>query len=562
MKKVVTLFLAIGASVAAFGAQPQAIKAMPKQSVTFATAPKHAQVNETARPAAFLMKNGKAVATASAAADTVRYDATYYAPYGLYYYSPYGSVAFYRLIMNPLLPYNFYYCPFGAGTWSEEGTIKAQSTPYYMQEAGDFGGDYTIPTISLPNREIQGTIYAFNDYTYGKDDIELAIAEYPSYASYFNYLGGMAWPYAWPLTQCAGVCNKYEEEDSKGGTYESANDIWYFGGRGYGEYMFGTGLQNPNDLSKTIDTLGVLVNNASPLWIDTAYLNIMTAGDSIAWAESDTLKLTLYAVSYDSLNQKYNILRDSIYGVAYAGREDLEFSFASYGYYWTGELKFAFEEEDIFGVVQPTPAIAPSVFFAELTGLQDIEAEFGIWADASQMNLGTYYVIGDSLVDEIPVTYQETATYLGGHNIMLGFQSYWPSIAFEEDTVYIPLEGGTATYKDGTDAYFYTSEPEDDIEVYFKSDWLSYEMDDTYFEKYFAIYPNITAEATATPRKGGMLLINQYGNYCAVIVMQEGTTGLNAVKYLNDGKRYDVLGKEVDENYKGVVIMNGKKMLQ
>jgi len=564
MKKIVTLCLAIGASIAAFGAQPQAIKAMPKQQPIFTTVPQHAQVNETARPASFLMKNGEAVATASAVAagDTVWYDATYVAPYGLYYYSPYGSIPYYRFIMNPMLPVNFYYCPYGSGTWSEEGTVKATGM-YYMQEAGEFGSDYIVPTISLPSQTIQSVLYAFNDYTYGKDAIELMQEEYPSYASYFAYFAAMAWPYYWPLSQCAGISNKYETEDSKGAAYESADDLWYWGGRGYGDYMFGTGLKNPYDEKKTIDTLGVLVNNAAVLRIDTAYLNILTAGDSIAWAKDDTLKLTLYAAAYDSVNQKYNILRDSVYGVAYAGLEDLDYTFASYGYYWVGELAFSFEEEDVMGVLQPIPALAPGLFFAELTGFQNVKAEFGIWADGSQMNLGTYYVIGDSLVDEIPVTYQEKQTYLGGHNIQLGFQSYWPSMAFEEDTLYIPAEGGKATYSDGTEAYFYSSEPAEDVFVLLKSEWLSANLeDDENFDESFAIWPNITAEATSTARTGGMILMSLYGSYSLITVIQEAPTGLNQVKFLNDGKRYDVLGKEVDENYKGVVILNGKKMLQ
>ena len=31
---------------------------------------------------------------------------------------------------------------------------------------------------------------------------------------------------------------------------------------------------------------------------------------------------------------------------------------------------------------------------------------------------------------------------------------------------------------------------------------------------------------------------------------------------INDNKRYNLLGMEVDENYNGVVIMNGKKFIQ
>ena len=47
------------------------------------------------------------------------------------------------------------------------------------------------------------------------------------------------------------------------------------------------------------------------------------------------------------------------------------------------------------------------------------------------------------------------------------------------------------------------------------------------------------------------------------IVVKQGTvTAIDQTKYLFDNKRYNLLGIEVDENYKGVVIRNGEKFIQ
>jgi len=528
MKKVFLLSLAIGVALTSFGAS-KTMKAMPKQQAILNPALlQHAQVNNSGRPAAFLMKHGKAVATQTI--DTL--DAIYYAPYSLYNYNEYGSVPYYRMIMSPLMDSVPFYSPYGKATWSEEGQTKASNAQIYWQPAGDMGGDYVMPTVSVSDKTVQTYVYKFNDYTFGKDWIDLMIAEYPAYASSFDYFHAMAWPFAWTLTQCGGVSNKYWTTDSKGAAYESADDLWFWGGRGYGEYMFGTGLQNPNTAGATIDTMGVLVSNISPLWMDTAYLNILTKFDSIAWAADDTLKLTLYAVEYDETAKKYNILRDSIYGVAYAGLSDLDYTFGSQGYYWAGQLAFSFEKKDILGTLTPTPAVPYGDFWAELTGFEDLQAEFGIWADGSQFNLGTYYLIGDSLVDEIPITYESKQDYLGGHNIMLGFQAYWPSMEFLEDTVYIPLEGGEATYADGTPVYFYSSEGMDDVEFFTNDAWLSIELDDSNWEKSFTLDAAILATANTAVRYGAVIFYNTYGNYQIMYVKQGNpVTGLKDVLY-------------------------------
>ena len=49
-----------------------------------------------------------------------------------------------------------------------------------------------------------------------------------------------------------------------------------------------------------------------------------------------------------------------------------------------------------------------------------------------------------------------------------------------------------------------------------------------------------------------------------LLFVESNSTDINAVKAANaeNGVRYNLAGQKVDKSYKGVVIMNGKKMIQ
>jgi hypothetical protein len=46
-----------------------------------------------------------------------------------------------------------------------------------------------------------------------------------------------------------------------------------------------------------------------------------------------------------------------------------------------------------------------------------------------------------------------------------------------------------------------------------------------------------------------------------VFLEKSGTQGLENVSIRNNGIRYNILGQQVDENYKGIVVINGKKTI-
>ena len=79
----------------------------------------------------------------------------------------------------------------------------------------------------------------------------------------------------------------------------------------------------------------------------------------------------------------------------------------------------------------------------------------------------------------------------------------------------------------------------------------------------------VTAEALPAGETGrvGVVTIDADGKVCEITVKQgeveDGpATGVENVESVLNGKIFNLLGVEVDENYKGIVIKNGKKFIQ
>ncbi len=69
---------------------------------------------------------------------------------------------------------------------------------------------------------------------------------------------------------------------------------------------------------------------------------------------------------------------------------------------------------------------------------------------------------------------------------------------------------------------------------------------------------NLTGDA-----REEVVFLQAYGAKLPIVIKQApGTSGLLNVKAVNDNKTYNIFGVEVNEDYKGVVIKNGAKLLQ
>ena len=105
-------------------------------------------------------------------------------------------------------------------------------------------------------------------------------------------------------------------------------------------------------------------------------------------------------------------------------------------------------------------------------------------------------------------------------------------------------------------------------------DWamfmIDYTMSDgsSWWDEYNAynliIWGELNDTSVDAPQVGDEIKFTAYGQQIVfkVVEVEEPTAINNVVRTVNDNKRYNVLGIEVDKDYKGVVIRNGEKFLQ
>ena len=235
-----------------------------------------------------------------------------------------------------------------------------------------------------------------------------------------------------------------------------------------------------------------------------------------------------------------------------------------------GTLDAKFYETDIFGTVTQVPLWIEGGFFLQLTNFNETNCNFGIFADYN-----------------CPVTATTVYKYKGewryrgkkngggkyGQNLLISFDGYFPTLAnfYGESELTAPVAGGLATYEyDGyemdtvailTNIEYASWEVENDSE-----DWLTVAFDDVDFADYNAVY--VTFEAAELPEgtayREALVTLNADGAILEFVVKQ-GTNpeeAIDNVDFKHDGKSYNVLGIEVNDDYKGVVIRNGEKFIR
>jgi hypothetical protein len=78
----------------------------------------------------------------------------------------------------------------------------------------------------------------------------------------------------------------------------------------------------------------------------------------------------------------------------------------------------------------------------------------------------------------------------------------------------------------------------------------------------YQISLTLDVEAATAPRKG-VVEINALGHIYTINVLQgDVQSGVENVEATTAGKTFNLLGVEVDETYKGIVIKNGQKYIQ
>ena len=497
------------------------------------------------------------------AAQAAEYDLAdwYYAP-GSFYLGLYEGLGGYNLGMI-LLPYMdsvVYYNYYGPTDWSVKDTKYAENTDEYVTGYG-VNGLYYVPQTAdhsfNPNRDwgkeykdttlsVKGTMYASAaDGQYICSAIE---SKYLNGENIYMTLCGM---YADPL---------YEE---------SGNDFWRVGGGATGDpYFNGTGVHIDGD-SKTADTLGIIVDNRGVMKIEQILFPIYADNKSTPQGLiPDGAELRVSIFPLDSKGIHFN---DTI-ATTVVTNADIKGSAASWGY--LGTLHAKFYETDIFGTESQTPVWVDGGFYLQLTNFNETGCDFGIFSDYDCPTTATTVYQHDGQFSYRGGRNSGGGSY--GQNLGISFDAYWPTLV--NDTTCNELIAPVSSSEEEIIAHF--GDDEEDMIVWLLSnvnyeewnveteDWIEPAIvSDEYWEDYGAIALVFVVQPLPddeTGRRGIVTFEADGATYEFVIKQGEAPDAVESTKvdFRHDGKTYNMLGVEVGDDFKGVVIRNGEKSIR
>lgn len=425
---------------------------------------------------------------------------------------------------------------YGPTTWSINGTVDAENSE--MLEYGLLGdGMYYLPATSDHVWQVDDTTsYNVKGYMYGAGQTaQYLIAG----ANHMVASDGIV-----PLTLCQRYCDVTYSANGRDFYAISAESLNC-------PYAYGTDLVYEG---KSMDTIVSVVENVSPLKIEQINIAIYHQTDGALTTmlpEGAEVKVELIAADLE----QGIIYNDSVYAstiVAFDDCVDLSGGSAS--------LVAKFYEEDIFGGQMEVAVVIPGDFVCQITGYNETNCDFGFIADY-------YNPVGSTLF----VENGEYTPFWGGTggNLAISYVAYWPTVynPSETNVIVAPVEGGVAMDGEYDALTLYTNVYDvENLWIIDAPEWVEYITDATYLESDGALLMQVTAEALPAGEayRQGIITIDADGYVLEIVVNQGDVPSAieDVVAPVFNNKRYNLLGVEVDENYKGVVIMNGKKFIQ
>lgn len=403
--------------------------------------------------------------------------------------------------------------------WSVNGTSVATTKDYVT----NYGfGAYYLPTLTGGG----------NSYTYGS-----------KYAAQAYLVAGA--DYAMPMTTCAAYTS----------TVYNANgtDAFMVGAGSNGAYSYGTDLKYST--TKTIDSLGVLYDNTSIMYVDSVVLPIYNKTTTETLIPSGTtLKLTAYRVNVTSTGYQ---ITNTILATATATANNITDAYVG-DTYQMDMLAFVFKSTNALGISSPKPAIFDGPFYLELTGYNEGNCNFGILSDYYYPYGQTYFTVNGKLT---------TLWSGGGNNIAMSLNAILP--ALEADTTDLtytaPIAGGTvvnsSNYIPGVYATFAPTDALGAWTLTGVPSWLTYTFDATsYFTDYNWVGITFTAEAlpTGTTGRSAYVTITSLGKAVTYRINQGNVTGVSKVETSNiivakSNESFIITGAE---DYSAVTLVN------
>ena len=432
---------------------------------------------------------------------------------------------------------------YGPTNWymQHNNELAAENSETFVTGYG-IDGSYYLPYTTDHTLNVNGTDYQIKGYKYAAGNENggyVASATSPIIIS----TGEMI-----PLTLCGMETDPMNNE--------SGADFYQIGAGARGTYAYGTNLL-ADTLGTTADTLISTVRNLSPLKINAVNIPVYSDGSTAIMPEDAEIKIEILAA--DLL--KGIIYTDSILGEAVATVENfLDLNGKM------GTISAVFQVEDILGGMMDAPIVVEGDFVLQITGYNESGCNFGIFAD--------YYTPGGTTMYQVGGKY--TPIFSASSNLAVSYDAYWPVVANDTtlNEMNAPVAGGMCHYGEDEEDYVallwtnvYDVEGAWAIET---PEWVSvYAVDTTYLTSNGAVMIAFEAEELPAEIEGRQEVVSiDADGFVYEFVITQGTvqgddTAVeNVDATLFDNKIYNLLGVEVDENYKGIVIKNGQKYIQ
>lgn len=429
-------------------------------------------------------------------------------------------------------------------SWYVDGDLKATDSLLKVNLVG-MGETQSLPLMKTPTRPTSDTTQvAFVDYQFGAYYTEVY-----SQHGFQNYIE-VAPAYLESLTKCA----MYTEQRTNSKGKDTYGSDWTFvtaTGSGVGDYWYGTQMVHPS-LGVRFDTIFIPYFQEGAMYIDHISAGVFTAGtggvDGIFPAETDHVRATIYPILSGG-----RIDFSSPIATAIADADDYVGAKDASSFY--GLLNFYFTEIDpITGAETQVPAKVNGDFVVAFDQFNDGTANFGFITDYYTLIEGDTYLIGGGRFTQLWKT---------PGNLLVNLYALLPVFEAPE-SVQFDLAGGTQEFTIPSNVW------DDEIEID-APEWITVEVatdyeeivdgDKTYYDHKYTNKLTITVAETAASREG-VVELDAMGLPVTIIVDQGDVQGIENVRYQNDNKLYNVLGQEVNEDYKGVVIRNGEKFVK
>ena len=347
-----------------------------------------------------------------------------------------------------------------------------------------------------------------------------------------------------PMSQCEKYCDPLYSE--------SGSDFYIVGATSLGcPYAYGTDLVYNG---KSLDTIISAVRNISPLKINQINMPIYNAAATeVADILPADAQVKVEIIAADLTTGR--IYADSVYASTIIAAEDCQV-FGN----GPGSLVAKFFEEDPFGGLMEVSVLCPGDFAVQITGFNEGNCDFGFMTDYYAPTGSTLFVVNGKY----------TEFWNGGSNLAISYTAYWPGAynAAGSEVLVAPAEGGVAMDGEYEAIAILTNlfDPESEMYVEDAPEWIETVLDASQYAETGYVIAQFTAAALPAGEtcRQGIVTINADGYLLDIVINQgEAETGVeDVVAPMFDNKIYNLLGVEVDETYKGIVIKNGQKFIQ